>query len=63
MASVQDSLVGGVISLTIGVVVTAGIAQVIEPPWDLIAILMAIAFASFFAGFFGSYYAEDPVTS
>lgn len=57
MPSVQDSAISGVIALVIGAVMTAVVAQLIEPPWDLVGALMAVAVASFFSGFFGSYYA------
>lgn len=57
MSRLQDSALSGVIGLVIAVVLTVLVAQVIEPPWNLMGALVAVGTASFFAGFYGRYYA------
>lgn len=59
MSRVEDSALSGVIGLVIAVVMTTLVAQVIDPPWDLMGAIVAVGIASFFSGFFGRYYAND----
>jgi flagellin-like protein len=58
MDDIQDSAISGVISLVVAVVFTVAVAQLIEPPWDLVGALIAVGIAAFFSGFFGRYYAD-----
>jgi len=60
--TVQDAGIAGVISLAIGVVVTAGVAQVFDTPWGLIEVLLAVGVASLFSGFFSVYFADESVS-
>ena len=57
--TVQDAGIAGVISLVIGIVVTAGVAQLFDTPWDLAEVLLAVGLASLFSGFFSVYFADD----
>lgn len=57
--TVQDAGIAGVISLVIGIVVTAGVAQLFDTPWDLAEVLLAVGVASLSSGFFSVYFADD----
>lgn len=54
--SLRDDLVNGIISLVIGVVVTAYTAD--EEEFDRTELLLSVAVSSFLSGFFTSYFAE-----
>ena len=56
--TVQNAGIAGVISLVIGIVVTAGVAQVFDTPWELVEVLLAVGLASLFSGFFSVYFAD-----
>jgi len=58
-STVQGAGIAGVISLVIGIVVTAGVAQLFDTPWDLAEVLLAVGLASLFSGFFSVYFADD----
>jgi uncharacterized protein YacL len=59
MSRPGESVLSGVIGLIIAVIFTVIVAQIIEPPWDLMGAIVAVGIASFFSGFFGRYYATD----
>jgi hypothetical protein len=50
MDTITGPAISGVISLVVAIVITAGIAQVLAPPWSLTGILIAVAVASFCSG-------------
>lgn len=57
--TLTDAGTAGVISLVIGIVVTAGVAQLFETPWELVEVLLAVGLASLFSGFFSVYFADS----
>ena len=57
--TVQDAGIAGAISFVIGIIVTAGVAQVFDTPWELVEVLLAVGIASLFSGFFSVYFTDD----
>jgi len=50
--TIHDAGIVGVISLVIGIVMTTGVAQVFDTPWEFVEVLLTVGLASLFSGFY-----------